>query len=343
MSQFKLVVVAIMVLTCLVGTTWASELGAPAPPLEIREWVKGNSVSLEQGKGKNIFVVQFWATWCPYCLVTIPYLEELQKRFADEGVVIVGVTKENPNDVKQFFEEIGHEMNYVVAADADGKTSDAYLKSFGVDGIPYAFVVDRKSRIIWQGHPLDGLDSALEAIVKGKYDLVEEKRVLTEKKRVEAAKKLLAVYALLARNTEERDLISSVGDRIYEYARNDADVLDDFAWFIVTDEEVRHRQNELAYKAIKRAYEVSGGTNSSVAETYARVLFEMGRTKEAIVYQRKAILLCQDEEEVAELKQTLKRYLESVSQRLSNRLCFTSPQRDLFSCARIYHLRLSET
>ena len=165
----KFVSIIVISLACAVGLR-AGELGDTAKPLDIKEWVKGSAVTLADGKGKTIYVVEFWATWCPPCRASIPHLTELQKKFKDKGVVFVGVTDEKSDVVKKFVEKMGDKMDYNVAIDG-GKTSEGYMEAFGVGGIPHAFVVDKEGKIAWQGHPMDGLDKALDEIVAGKYDI----------------------------------------------------------------------------------------------------------------------------------------------------------------------------
>ena len=56
-------------------------LGDPAPKLEVKEFVKGDVVKgFDKGK---IYVVEFWATWCGPCRVSIPHLTEMQKQHPD--------------------------------------------------------------------------------------------------------------------------------------------------------------------------------------------------------------------------------------------------------------------
>ena len=124
----------------------SAELGGPAAELQISEWVKGAPVDLAALKGKKIAVVEFWATWCSPCRATIPHLSKLQKKFKD--VAFVGVSGETPDVVKPFVKKMAGDMDYVVAIDKDGKTSDGYMGAYSIEGIPHAFVVDQQGRVV---------------------------------------------------------------------------------------------------------------------------------------------------------------------------------------------------
>ena len=162
----------------LLGTAWAAaEVGDPAAPLHIAEWVKGQPVDLAAVKGQKIVVVEFWATWCPPCRASIPHLTELQRKYKDKGVLFIGISTEKPAVVKPFVTQMGAQMDYTVAIDQDFKTSEGYMEAYGIEGIPHAFIVDKMGRVAWVGHPMDGLDQTLELILAGKYDpLLPKKR-----------------------------------------------------------------------------------------------------------------------------------------------------------------------
>lgn len=182
MKKCAAFLLACSVLATLFPALAAGELGDPAAPLQISEWIKGGPVDLAAGKGKTIYVVEFWATWCPPCRASIPHLSDLQKKFKDKDIVFVGISDEDAATVKPFVEKMGDKMNYTVALDKGKKTSAAYMEAFGIGGIPHAFVVDKEGRIIWQGHPMAELEETLQKLVDGKYDLsIAKKQALGRK------------------------------------------------------------------------------------------------------------------------------------------------------------------
>ena len=78
----------------------ALELGDPAPPLKIAQWIQGEPIHLKDGVGKHVYVIEFWATWCPPCVASVPHLTELQAKHKKDGVVIVN-TSETPGKIRK--------------------------------------------------------------------------------------------------------------------------------------------------------------------------------------------------------------------------------------------------
>lgn len=76
----------------------------------------------------------------------------------------VGVTSETDKDqIKAFVDKMGDKMDYAVALDTKGVVSNNYMGTYGVSGIPHAFVVDLEGNVSWHGHPADGeFEKALE-------------------------------------------------------------------------------------------------------------------------------------------------------------------------------------
>jgi thiol-disulfide isomerase/thioredoxin len=136
--------------------------GQKAAPLEGLTYVKGSPVAFKDG---SVYVVEFWATWCPPCKTSIPHLTEVQKKFKDKGVTVIGITREAIETVKPFVEKMGDSMNYTVAIDTHGKAGKSYMTAYKQNGIPTAFIVDAAGKIAWIGHPMSGMDEALQKAV----------------------------------------------------------------------------------------------------------------------------------------------------------------------------------
>ena len=73
-----------------------------------------------------------------------PHLTELQKKYKDQGLIVIGITDENNPLLLAFVAKMGDKMNYTVAYDDNHKTNAAYIQAFGLRGIPHAFVIDVK-------------------------------------------------------------------------------------------------------------------------------------------------------------------------------------------------------
>ena len=129
-------------------------VGKPAPAIAATDWLNSPPLSLQAAKGK-IVMVEFWATWCPPCRQSIPHLIELNKKYAEKGVVIMGLTNEPKEKVEPFAKEL--KMDYAIGGES---TSGG---EYGVKGIPTAFIVDTAGKITWQGHPMNPeFEKALE-------------------------------------------------------------------------------------------------------------------------------------------------------------------------------------
>jgi thiol-disulfide isomerase/thioredoxin len=200
MKPFRSLVTGFLGVLALALPAVAAELGDPAAPLQIAEWIKGKSVDLAASKGKKVVVVEFWATWCPPCRASIPHLTELQKKFKDKDVVFIGVSDEEVGTVKKFVEKMGEKMDYTVVVDNDRKTSKDYMTAYGQGGIPHAFIVDKQGSIVWHGHPMGDLEKSLEQVVAGTFDIKKAK------KREAAEQKMNEFYTLARKDTEDAKL-----------------------------------------------------------------------------------------------------------------------------------------
>ena len=150
-------------------------VGDPAPSLAIGQWLKGEPINAFDAG--HVYVVEFWATWCGPCRVSMPHISTLQDEYSDE-VTFVGISDENEETVRDFMSQVQNEetqkswdevVTYAIALDGDDATGKAYMQAAGQNGIPTAFVVGRDGHVEWIGHPM-AIDEPLKKIVAGEWD-----------------------------------------------------------------------------------------------------------------------------------------------------------------------------
>ena len=126
---------------------------ASAPEIDIAEWIDQKPVTLATLRGQ-VVLLDFWATWCGPCQVTMPKLKTLHERYKDKGLVVIGLTQlygqvhnapltpgEELGYLRAFKKEQHLPYGFAVAAD---EVNDA---RYGVRNIPTTFLIDRKGRV----------------------------------------------------------------------------------------------------------------------------------------------------------------------------------------------------
>ena len=75
-----------------------------AAPAFTTEDVDGHPIDLKKHLGKNVILLDFWATWCGPCVQAMPQVDAVAKKFADKGLVFYGVNAgEDAATIKEFF------------------------------------------------------------------------------------------------------------------------------------------------------------------------------------------------------------------------------------------------
>lgn len=127
-------------------------VGSPAPEFGGKQFFNlpadmDSPVTLSSLRGR-VVLIDFWATWCGPCVATIPHLIDLHKKYAEQGLVIVGHTDGSSSNLEAFIK--AKNIPYIISVGADiGKAA------YGVVGIPKVYVIDPDGKIAWDGHPSD--------------------------------------------------------------------------------------------------------------------------------------------------------------------------------------------
>jgi peroxiredoxin len=106
---------------------------APAFTLTTSE---GEQMSLDDMGGK-VVLLDFWATWCGPCKESLPDIQKIAKKFADQPFVVISISSDkDENAWKTFIRR--NNMTWPQYRDADGALSRAY----NVSAIPHYFSID---------------------------------------------------------------------------------------------------------------------------------------------------------------------------------------------------------
>jgi cytochrome c biogenesis protein CcmG/thiol:disulfide interchange protein DsbE len=103
--------------------------------------LEGKDLRLSSYRGK-VVLLDFWASWCAPCREETPHLIELQQKYGDRGLQIIGVSMDDSPDPARAFYQQFH-MNYPVVM-GNAKTGERYG---GVLGLPIAFLINGDGRI----------------------------------------------------------------------------------------------------------------------------------------------------------------------------------------------------
>ena len=142
----KIPVVAAFMLSCIFCLNQAIgvEEGEQAPYLSLPQLQLEGDVSLADYKGKIVYL-DFWASWCAPCLVSMPIMNEMRNRLQREGMafeVIAINVDSDPEDGIDFL--IDKPVDFIVLTDPEGISPADYT----VRGMPTSFLIDTNGKII---------------------------------------------------------------------------------------------------------------------------------------------------------------------------------------------------
>ena len=126
----------------------AIEAGMAAPALSMTPLDEGGAAVTTSALKGSVVYVDFWASWCVPCRLSMPTLDALYKRNKSRGFAVVGVNKDaTPADARRFLAKVP--VTFALVSDG----ADAAAKGFDVKAMPSGYLIDRKGvvRVVHRG------------------------------------------------------------------------------------------------------------------------------------------------------------------------------------------------
>ena len=123
--------------------------------------LQGDMHHINEWNGK-VVILNFWATWCVPCLKEIPELIALQSRHANNGLQIIGIALQKPEEIIGYVEDL--QMNYQILADELPviKVAEDYGNIIGA--LPYTAIIDRQGMVVFV-KPVTVTGAEVEAVI----------------------------------------------------------------------------------------------------------------------------------------------------------------------------------
>jgi len=144
------------------GTSAPSGTSGGTPPDFQLETLTGETARLSDHLGKEVVLVDFWATFCEPCLASMPHLDALYKKYKDKGFVVLGVSIDGPDSVAQVRSEVQKlGVSFPILLDQETRVVALYNPKTSA---PYSVLIGKDGRIRQkrEGYTT-GSASALEA------------------------------------------------------------------------------------------------------------------------------------------------------------------------------------
>jgi peroxiredoxin len=118
------------------------QIGDEAPSFVLPQ-LDGEDLSLETLLQDNhLVLLNFWATWCPFCWIEMLELEKIRRKYGPEGLEILAIAVDEPDSVRTHAEM--EPQSYLIALDPDATVAGRY----GVDALPTSILVGRDGTVL---------------------------------------------------------------------------------------------------------------------------------------------------------------------------------------------------
>ena len=152
------------------------------------------------------------------------------------------------------------------------------------------------------------LEAAARAVAPKGTDFEAIKQQLQQYRTTRQAQEVFQKYAQTVGADGDPAKAADLAKQLGDLQLKDGATLNEFAWAILTDENIKQRDLPLATKLARAALDASDGKEAGILDTYARALFDSGKVADAVEYQKKAVAACADDSMKSDLETSLKKY-----------------------------------
>ena len=109
--------------------------------------LKNKKVELEKLYSKGPVLISFWALWCEPCKEEMRHLNQIYKKYKDNGFTILGINQDSPKSVSKVRAYVAsHKIDFPIALDPDFQ----YLQKMNGQSIPYLLLFDTNGKIVYK-------------------------------------------------------------------------------------------------------------------------------------------------------------------------------------------------
>lgn len=125
-----------------IGFSLPSFAAGPAPDFTLPTFPDNTNITLADFKGRVVYL-DFWATWCPPCRKSFPWMDEMQERYKEDGLTIIAVSIDKKRElIERFIKKT--EPTFIVAHDPSGEVA----KTYKLRAMPSTYLINRKGQLV---------------------------------------------------------------------------------------------------------------------------------------------------------------------------------------------------
>ena len=175
-KQLRPIISLVLGIALLVGVSRDREV----PNFQLMN-LKGKNLELYAMLDKGPVLLDFWATWCKPCLKAFPKLNELQRKYGDQGLTILGINEDGNRSqakIKPFVKSLDLQFEVLIDGNND------VMRKFQVANLPATVLISADGKIIISdfGYSADKFESLDAEIQKLLRDTNRQQKKTPEKK-----------------------------------------------------------------------------------------------------------------------------------------------------------------